>query len=77
LVVKVELAGMRSEHREITVEGNRMRIAGNRPDGCRYDNVHAEYRYRGCRDNDFSCRVKRQVCKTYHFPNKGLERKPP
>ncbi len=27
LVVKVELAGMRSEHLEITVEGNRMRIA--------------------------------------------------
>ncbi len=35
LVIKVELAGMRSEHLEITVEGNRMRIAGNRPDGCR------------------------------------------
>ena len=35
LVVKVELAGMRSEHLEITVEGSRMRIAGNRPDGCR------------------------------------------
>ena len=35
LVVKVELAGMRSEHLEITVEGNQLRIAGNRPDGCR------------------------------------------
>ncbi len=35
LVVKVELAGMRSEHLEITVEGNRLRICGNRPDGCR------------------------------------------
>src|ERR1019366_8395535 len=35
LVVKVELAGMRSEHLEITVEENRMRISGNRPDGCR------------------------------------------
>ena len=35
LVVKVELAGMRSEHLEIVVEGNRLRIAGNRPDGCR------------------------------------------
>jgi HSP20 family protein len=35
LVVKVELAGMRSEHLEIIVEGSRMRIAGNRPDGCR------------------------------------------
>ncbi len=35
LVVKVELAGMRSENLEITVEGSRMRIAGNRPDGCR------------------------------------------
>jgi len=35
LVVKVELAGMRSEHLEITVEGHRMRISGNRPDGCR------------------------------------------
>jgi HSP20 family protein len=35
LVVKVELAGMRSEHLEITVEANRLRISGNRPDGCR------------------------------------------
>ena len=35
LVVKVELAGMRSEHLEITVEGNRIRISGARPDGCR------------------------------------------
>src|SRR3989475_13078632 len=35
LVVKVELAGMRSEHLEITVEGCRLRISGTRPDGCR------------------------------------------
>ncbi len=35
LVVKVELAGMRSEHLEITVEGNRLTIRGTRPDGCR------------------------------------------
>jgi len=35
LVVKVELAGMRNEDLEITVEGNRLRIAGTRPDGCR------------------------------------------
>src|SRR5712671_5558262 len=35
LVVKVELAGMRSENLEITVEGNRLRISGSRPDGCR------------------------------------------
>jgi HSP20 family protein len=35
LVVKVELAGMRSEHLEITVDRNRLRIAGTRPDGCR------------------------------------------
>ncbi len=35
LVVKVELAGMRSENLEITVEGSQLRIAGNRPDGCR------------------------------------------
>jgi HSP20 family protein len=35
LVVKVELAGMRSEHLEITVEGSQLRIAGNRPDVCR------------------------------------------
>jgi len=35
LVVKVELAGMRSEHLEITVESNRLRISGTRPDGCR------------------------------------------
>ena len=35
LVIKVELAGMRSENLEITIEGNRLRISGNRPDGCR------------------------------------------
>lgn len=35
LVIKVELAGMRSDNLEITVEGNSLRITGNRPDGCR------------------------------------------
>jgi HSP20 family protein len=35
LVIKVELAGMKSDGLEITVEGNRLRVAGNRPDGCR------------------------------------------
>ena len=35
LVIKVELAGMRSENLEITVEGQRLRISGHRPDGCR------------------------------------------
>jgi HSP20 family protein len=35
LVIKVELAGMRSDNLEITVDGSRLRICGNRPDGCR------------------------------------------
>src|SRR5580765_8951383 len=35
LIIKVELAGMRSEHLEIIVENNKLRISGNRPDGCR------------------------------------------
>lgn len=35
LVVKVELAGMRREDLELMIEGNRVRIAGSRPDGCR------------------------------------------
>jgi HSP20 family protein len=35
LVVKVELPGMKSENLEITIEGNRLRICGNRPDACR------------------------------------------
>jgi HSP20 family protein len=35
LVVKVEMAGMKSDSLEITVEGNRLRVAGTRPDGCR------------------------------------------
>ena len=35
LVVKVELAGMRREDLEIAREGNRLVIAGQRPDGCR------------------------------------------
>lgn len=38
IVVKVELPGMKSENLEITVEGNRLRIAGNRPDCCRPPN---------------------------------------
>ncbi len=35
LVIKVELAGMKREDLELTVEGNRLRINGQRPDGCR------------------------------------------
>jgi HSP20 family protein len=35
LVIKVEMAGMRSNDLEITMEGRRLRITGNRPDGCR------------------------------------------
>ncbi len=35
LVIKVELAGMRSEHLEITTEGTRLRLSGHRPDSCR------------------------------------------
>lgn len=35
LVVKVELAGMRREDLELAVEGTRLVISGQRPDGCR------------------------------------------
>ena len=35
LVVKVELAGMKSDSLEISVEGHRLRINGERQDGCR------------------------------------------
>jgi HSP20 family protein len=35
LVIKVELAGMRREDLELTIEGNRLRISGQRADGCR------------------------------------------
>src|SRR5438309_1473249 len=35
LVIKVELAGMRREDLELTVEGNRLMISGQRPDGGR------------------------------------------
>jgi len=35
LVIKVELAGMRKEDLELTVESNRLTITGHRPDGCR------------------------------------------
>jgi len=35
MVIKVELAGMRREDLELVVEGNRLRISGHRPDGCR------------------------------------------
>ena len=35
LVIKVELAGMKKEDLELTIEGNRLKISGQRPDGCR------------------------------------------
>ena len=35
LVIKVELAGMRKEDLELIVEGDRLKISGHRPDGCR------------------------------------------
>ena len=35
LVIKVELAGMKSDSLEITMEGQRLRINGVRPDFCR------------------------------------------
>jgi len=38
LVIKVELAGMKSDSLEITVEGQRLRISGVRPDCCRAPN---------------------------------------
>lgn len=34
-VIKVELAGMQRENLELTVDGNKLRITGERPDGCR------------------------------------------
>ncbi len=34
-MVKVELAGMKSDSLDIVVEGNRLRISGVRPDFCR------------------------------------------
>ena len=38
LVVKVEIAGMKREDLELSMEGNRLRISGLRPDGCRAPN---------------------------------------
>ena len=38
LVIKVELAGLRCEDLELTVDGNALRIAGERGDGCRTGN---------------------------------------
>ena len=35
LVVKVELAGMRKEDLELSIEGSQLRISGHRRDGCR------------------------------------------
>jgi HSP20 family protein len=35
LVIKVELSGMRREDLELVVDGNRVKISGHRPDGCR------------------------------------------
>lgn len=35
LVIKVELAGMRKEDLHVEMEGNTLKISGQRPDGCR------------------------------------------
>jgi HSP20 family protein len=35
LVIKVELAGMKREDLELSIEGNQLKICGQRPDGCR------------------------------------------
>jgi HSP20 family protein len=35
LVIKVELAGMKKEDLELTVDGNQLRISGRRDDACR------------------------------------------
>ena len=35
IVIKVELAGMQRENLELTIDGHRLRISGQRPDGCR------------------------------------------
>jgi HSP20 family protein len=35
IIIKVELSGMKREHLELTIDGPRLRISGQRPDGCR------------------------------------------
>jgi HSP20 family protein len=35
MVIKVELAGMRKEDLQLVIEGNKVKISGQRPDGCR------------------------------------------
>ncbi len=35
LVIKVEISGMKKEELELSIEENRVRISGHRPDGCR------------------------------------------
>jgi HSP20 family protein len=35
LIIKVELAGMRRDDLELTIDGNRLMISGQRPDGTR------------------------------------------
>jgi HSP20 family protein len=35
LIIKVELAGMRRDDLELTIDGNRLMISGQRPDGAR------------------------------------------
>src|SRR3954467_9010450 len=35
LVIKVELAGMKKEDLQLVIEGQKVKISGHRPDGCR------------------------------------------
>jgi len=53
LVVKVELAGMRREDLELAVEGNRLVITGQRPDGCRPPG--AKFRVMEINYGEFEC----------------------
>jgi len=48
LVIKVELAGMRRDDLELTIDGNRLMISGQRPDGprtgkCKFLVVEIDY----------------------------------
>jgi len=35
IVIKVELAGLQRDNLELTIDGNRLKISGERPDECR------------------------------------------
>ena len=58
LVINVELAGMRREDLEITIDGNRLMISGQRPDGGRSGSAKCSFLVMEINYGPFECVIE-------------------